>query len=213
MVTRYQDRYMRKDGTEYKVDQLKYTCYHKTRKLNNCDGQTSYIAKIIDRAVVDVLEEVFKRIKETPKDKALGKRYKLQVKECNAKYRKMESELEKMEKQLKSLKMEIGKALIGESNFTADQLSEAIKATQSKIDERNCEKEKLKSELDNKQDAMGKLGYYYNQFLSWAEEFQNSTLEQRKMIACQLIRRVKVSRGYKVNIEFDMNYQQFCEGL
>ncbi len=60
---------------------------------------------------------------------------------------------------------------------------------------------------------MGKLGYYYNQFLSWADEFQNSTLEQRKMIACQLIRCVKVSRGYNVNIEFDMNYQQFCEGL
>ena len=56
---------------------------------------------------------------------------------------------------------------------------------------------------------MGELGYYYNQFLSWADEFQNSTLEQRKMIACQLIRGVKVSRGYNVNIEFDMNYRGF----
>ena len=84
---------------------------------------------------------------------------------------------------------------------------------QSKLNEKISEKEKLKAELDNKQGAMGKLGYYYNQFLSWAEEFQNSTLEQRKMIACQLIRGVKVSRGYNVNIEFDTNYQQFCEGM
>ena len=48
VVTRYQDRYLRKDGTEYKIDQLKYTCYHKTRKLTNCDGQTSYVAETID---------------------------------------------------------------------------------------------------------------------------------------------------------------------
>ncbi len=213
VVTRYQDHYMRKDGTEYRVDQLKYTCYHKTRKLNNCDGQTSYIAETIDEVIVDVLNDLFKKIKETPKDEALEKRYKSQVGVCKSKYQKIESEVEKLENQLRTLKMEIGKALVGESAFTADQLSEAIREMQSKLNEKISEKEKLKAELDNKQGAMGKLGYYYNQFLSWAEEFQNSTLEQRKMIACQLIRGVKVSRGYNVNIEFDMNYQQFCEGM
>ena len=204
---------MRKDGTEYRVDQLKYTCYHKTRKLNNCNGQTSYIAETIDEAIVDVLNDLFRKIKETPKDKALEKKYKSQVGACKSKYQRIESEVEKLDNQLRTLKMEIGKALVGESAFTADQLSEAIRATQNKINERTSEKEKLQAELDNKQGAMGKLGYYYSQFLSWAQEFQNSTLEQRKMIACQLIRGVKVGRGYNVDIEFDMNYQQFCEGL
>ena len=118
-----------------------------------------------------------------------------------------------MENQLRTLKMEIGKSLVGESTFTADQLSEAINVTQKKINEQNSEKEKLKLELKNKKDAMGKLDYYYNQFLTWADEFKNSTLEQKKMIVCQLIRGVKVSRGYNVNIEFDMNYNQFCQGL
>lgn len=56
---------------------------------------------------------------------------------------------------------------------------------------------------------MGKLGYHYESFLSWANEFENSPLEQRKMIACQLIRQVLVSAGYNIKIEFDMNYQQF----
>lgn len=213
VVTRYQDLYMRKDGTEYKVDQLKYTCYHKTRKLNGCDGQTSYIAEMIDKTIVDVLDGLFRKIKETPKDKALEKRYKSRVSVCNSKYEKIKSEVDKMENQLRTLKMEIGKALIGESAFTADQLSEAIRETQRKIDEKIYEQEKLRSELDNKKDAVKKLDYYYTQFLSWAEEFHNSSLEQQKMIVCQLIRGVKVSRGYNVNIEFDMNYQQFCEGL
>ncbi|MGN1043668.1 MAG: recombinase zinc beta ribbon domain-containing protein [Acutalibacteraceae bacterium] len=125
-VTRYQDHYLRKDGTEYKIDQLKYTCYHKTRKLNNCDGQTSYIAAIIDKAVINVLDNLLKKIKEMPKDKALEKKYRSQVLVYNSKYKKVSAEVDKLNNQLKSLKMEIGKALVGESAFAADQLSEAI---------------------------------------------------------------------------------------
>lgn len=29
------------------------------------------------------------------------------------------------------------------------------------------------------------------------------------MIACQLIREVKVARGYEIEIVFDLNYEQF----
>ena len=70
---------MRKDGMEYRVDELKYTCYHKTRKLNDCDGQTSYKADRIDETMINVLEELFGKIKDTSKDKALERRYKSQV--------------------------------------------------------------------------------------------------------------------------------------
>lgn len=42
---------------------------------------------------------------------------------------------------------------------------------------------------------MGKLDYYYNQFLGWANEFANASLEQHKMIACGLIKKIKVSKG------------------
>ena len=79
---------MRKDGTEYRVDQLKYTCYYKTRKLNNCNGQTSYIAETIDEAIVDVLNDLFRKIKETPKDKALGKNRNRRSERANRNIRK-----------------------------------------------------------------------------------------------------------------------------
>ena len=115
--------------------------------------------------------------------------------------------------QLKTLKLEIGKSLVGESVFTAEQLSEAINVAQNKVNEKTLEKEKLKNELENKKESMGKLDYYYSQVLNLADEFEKSELEERKMIACQLIRNVKVSRGYNIKVEFDMDYQQFCEGL
>ena len=54
-----------------------------------------------------------------------------------------------------------------------------------------------------------KRGACDSQFRTWADEFDNSTMEQKKMIACQLIREVKVSRGYELEIVFDLNYEQF----
>lgn len=45
---RYRDHYTRADGSEYSVDQIKYSCYHKSRKLCKCDGQTTYQAGCVD---------------------------------------------------------------------------------------------------------------------------------------------------------------------
>ena len=50
----------------------------------------------------------------------------------------------------------------------------------------------------------------YNQFKSWADEFDTATLEQKKMIACHLFKRIEVGRDYKISVELNMSYQQFC---
>ena len=50
----------------------------------------------------------------------------------------------------------------------------------------------------------------YNQFKSWAEEFDTATLEQKKMIACHLFKRIEIGRDYKITVELNMTYRQFC---
>ena len=52
----------------------------------------------------------------------------------------------------------------------------------------------------------------YQQFKTWAEEFEDASFEAKKMIANQLFKRVEVSKGYKLNIELNLTYQQFLEG-
>ena len=56
---------------------------------------------------------------------------------------------------------------------------------------------------------MKKLDYYYDQFNSWAEEYETDTMEQKKMIVCQLIKEINVSKGYVLDIVFNLKYQQF----
>lgn len=56
----------------------------------------------------------------------------------------------------------------------------------------------------------------YQEFKSWADEFESASLEQKKMIAGHLFKRVEVSkvignRDCKVSVEMNMTYRQFCK--
>ena len=85
----------------------------------------------------------------------------------------------------------------------------SIDATKEELNEvENCLAESDDA-IEIQKSMLDKIDFYYEQFVSWAEEFDNSTLEQQKMIICQLIRAVRVSRGYNIEIEFNASYRQF----
>lgn len=208
--SQYCDHYFRKDGSEYRVRKEKYFCVKKAHQSVDCDGQSAYVADKVDLAVIGILYKYIDKIRETPQDKAIERKYKTQITACSDNQKKLTIENDKLTKRLQALNLEIANALVGESTFTPDQLSEAIKTTQVQIGSTSMQLAKITKELSNKKDAMGKIGFYYDQFLSWADEFESASNEERKMIVGQLIHKVKVSRGYSIEIEFDMNYQQFC---
>lgn len=70
--------------------------------------------------------------------------------------------------------------------------------------------EELRAEEEQKRQGIDMITPAYDQFKSWAEEFDMATLEQQKMIACHLFRRIEVGRGYQISVELNMTYRQFC---
>lgn len=56
MATSYTDSYTRTDGTTVKTNGIRYICYHRSRKLNDCDGQLVYVAERIDNEVVKIVQ-------------------------------------------------------------------------------------------------------------------------------------------------------------
>ena len=206
------ESYLRKDGTQGTSNSVRYVCYHKARKLNDCDGQVVYSARKIDDMVSEIVMDYLKRIKTTPKDRALEMRYKKEVEEKKKLKKSLVAQVTKIEKRLAELSVEIGKSLSGESTFTVDMLTMAINSTKEEKAFAESRLQECETELDEKKDVLDKLDYYYEQFVSWADEFENSTMEQKKMIICQLIKSIKVSRGYNLEIEFNISYRQFVEG-
>lgn len=84
-------------------------------KRGVCDGQSAYAAHRIDGAVLETLRDYLAKIKSTPKDIALEKRYKSEISEYRRKQTKLEKEIEKLKRQVVELSAEIGRSLLGES--------------------------------------------------------------------------------------------------
>lgn len=209
----YKDSYDRVDGSEYRIEQLKYLCYHKSRKLCKCDGQSTYTAECVDEAVCNTIKDMFRRIKDAPDEQALQKNLKKELSGFKAKQTKINLELKKNQKQLEKLEAEIANSLTGDSAYSPEQLSKAIKAVEEKISQSTGELEQLQEEMTGKKNSMELIKPAYERFTNWADEFDSASLERKKMIVGQLISRIEIGRGYKINIEFNVDYEQFCENM
>ncbi len=210
-TSRYVEEYRKQDGTEVCTEYVRYICHHRSRRLNDCDGATTYNAEKIDEAVIDVMRSLFAKITGCPQEEKIRSAYKKMMAENHHLQQKTEMELEKNRKQLAKLRLEIGKVLEGNSIYSEEDLASALNTVKAKITEGEAILEKLQDEDAQKKAMCDNMIPAYQQFRSWAEEFENASLETKKMIACQLFTRVEIGKGYKVHIELNMTYRQFLE--
>lgn len=209
IATSYVDRHFRADGSKHEVRRQRYICVKKSRKRGVCDGQSGYVSTKIDGAVETIVREYLEKIKATAKSVALEKRYQTEVTEMKEQKRELEQESSKWKERLENLSLEISKSLTGDSTFTPDVLSTAIEDVKIKLHAVETKLNQLNYALNNTQGAIKKLDVYYEQFRSWAEEFGGASLAEQKMIICQLVREIKVLRGYALQVSLDVNYNQF----
>lgn len=206
----HKDHYIRKDGSEYLKDELKYCCYHKANKLCECDGQTNYIAAKVDEAVSQIMRQVFENMDGAPAEEKYKEILKKQQAAKKASRRKITLQLEKDKKQLEILQTEIGKTLLGESLYTPEDLKEAINVVKKKVADGEEQLSALDSEIEQKKELEEIVLPAYRRFKSWAEEFDTAAQEQKKMIACQLFDRIELGKGYQITVHMNVTYQQFC---
>lgn len=99
--------------------------------------------------------------------------------------------------------------MLGDSKFTPDVLSMAIETTKTKIADNVQRIAEKQNQLNDKETDMNKIDYYYEEFVSWADEFDNAPAERQRMIICKLFKEILVGRGYSVQILMDSSYEQF----
>lgn len=204
------DRHTNKDGSEYIKVQPKYICYHKSRGLCECSGSTTYLVNRIDDAVCKLIHEMFANIKESPDEAVLKKDFDKQMTSYRAKITKLEHELTKYRQQLERLESEVAESLIGNSQFTPDVLNKSMKLVENKIKTTITAIDTLRKEMSDKKGSMEKIKPIYELFVSWAKEFDDSSIERKKMIISHLITKIEVHKGYKLNIQLNMEYEDFC---
>ncbi len=210
-ASKHSDKHILKDGTVKNYTQLTYMCPNKARNRGVCNGKSQYKANIIESYVLEAVNKVLGTIKMTDKDDSIKKRYRQEVVLKKKVYDSLQSQLKTEQKRLTTLIAEIGKALVGESNFSVDILNESIKLAKQKIEEIEKEIPKATSEYENENKLFQSLDNYYERFLGWSKEFNLASTEEKKMIICELVNKIIISEGYKVKIVFNYNYLQFIE--
>ena len=56
---------------------------------------------------------------------------------------------------------------------------------------------------------MGKIDYHYEEFRSWADEFDSASPERKKMIIGTLFKEINIGKGYEIEILMNGSYEQF----
>ena len=207
----YRERYTRKDGTVYDRSQLKYLCYHKSRGLCKCDGQSTYVAERVDAAVIELIHQMFENIKDAPDEGDIQKRFAKESASSKAQQTKLNLELKKNSDQLLKLQDEIGATLTGDSVYTPEQLSTAIKTVETRIVNIKDEIERLQNEVNCKKASLEQIRPMFEQFVRWARDFDTCTIEQKKMTISRLVTRIELHKDYELSVELNEEYQKFCE--
>ena len=157
------------------------------------------------------MHDIFDKMAGAPAEDRLKAMIKRQTVGCQAKQRKLSLELQKSKAQLEKLQLEIANALTGNSLFSPEDLSSSITTMKGRIAAAETELHELEQSEFQQRQSIAKILPAYNQFKSWADEFDSATKEQKKMIACQLFKRIEIGRNYAITCELNMTYQQFCE--
>ena len=121
--------------------------------------------------------------------------------------------MDKAKRELDALTEEISKCLLGESRFTEEMLGDLIDKKKNELKAAQDAVRQLDAQAENQEKIALELGRYYDQFTSWADEFDVASMERKRMILSELFSRIELDRGYQIRFEVDLNYRQFLEGI
>lgn len=70
---------------------------------------------------------------------------------------------------------------------------------------------RIEADLADLNNQSMRLQKDYDEMMSWANIYVGASKEQKKMILHQLIHKVIVGRDYKIDVQFNITYQQYQE--
>ena len=208
-TSRYYESYTRSDGSLYEKEYGRYICYHRSRRLNDCDGATTYIAEKIDERIILLIHQMFQQILCCKSAERIEQAYKEAMAKRRKNEKRLKKEHEKLQEQLEKLYLEIGKSLTGESLYNPQDLNLTISRLKTQLQMIEESLMDLQSDIDVKE----QFTRLYDQLSSWAKEFDAMPFQAKKMVANQLFSRVEIGKGYRIRCNFDESVKLFCSSI
>ena len=201
------------DGTEIARRRIRYVCYNKTRHRAECDGQTGYTMRILDGMAAEVLRQIFDKMKAVSEEEIIARTQQNMTVDIKAELSDAKREFAKATQDYENVKAKLMAVIRGESSLPESVLSDMADDAKKKMMKVSEKVSALNAEVHQSDERSKEIRKSYQRVLSWSEMFDNSDMAVKKMVAGYIIKRIEVYSGYRLHIEFKINFDQFALGL
>ena len=188
---------------------IRYGCHNKVRHPQDCDGQSGYSAEKLDGLVEKMVLHLFSNVKSIPEAKLMAGQAERKTAEAASTLANLKALHTAKNKELESYKSEVYKAIQGTSNWSGELLNELIAETKAAIEKLEEEMAEAQAELDDCKGMADNIRVEYNRILTWADMYEGSSIEARKMILRQIIKKVYIGRHYEVRLELSISFAEY----
>lgn len=199
------------DGTNGRV--AIYKCYNRTQHKGSCDGPTTYRAEKVDAVVSKIIHDVLQKAGTVRESDIVSQQIGATAVDLNQQIRLSKLELSRKRIELGKLEGLMLDSLDGKCVFTPEQVKSRMDSVQEAMTSLSANIESLEARLHDSEQIAKELTAQHKQLLSWTEMFDAASLAERKLIASQLIKAVTLSRGYEMQIEFNISEAQYLNGM
>lgn len=197
------------DGTIQKEVRARYQCHYNVRHPGECDGQSGYSVPKLDSIVETVIRMKFDEIAAAPESEILTNQHEKEIKLAKMQFDKAKTYLQEKEKDLEDYKGETLKVIRGQSKLSIDLLNSLTAEANEQIRDARAHAEKTEKHYLGLLESAENLRKEYDRLLTWADLYDKSTFEAKKMIAAQFIKAVRVGRDYNIEIDFNVSFEEF----
>lgn len=201
------------DGVQVARRRIRYVCYNKTRHRAECSGQTGYTMHILDGMVTEVLHQIFDKMKAVREDEIVSRTQMNVTADVKNQLTAAKREFAKATKEYEAVKSKLMAIIRGESNLPESLISEMAEDAKQKMMAASEKVSALSAEMEQSNSRTDEIRRDYRNIMKWSEIFDSSDMAVKKMIAGYLIKKVSVYSGYRLHIEFNINFAQFELGL
>lgn len=202
-------RKIHKDGQIYYEQRPRYACHFKPRHPGECDGQSGYGVKKLDAMVDQIVRMQLERIRTSPNSKIISEHHQKAVDLAAARVKIARTQLSEKQREIADYQSEIIRAIRGESKFSDELLNTLLVKAKEEEEQLHEACACAQTELNDLTKGMDKEIEEYGKLLSWAEIYDTCSFEAKKMFISHFIKSVHVFRGYDLEVEFNVSFEEF----
>ena len=201
------------NGVQVARRRIRYVCYNKTRHRAECSGQTGYTMHILDGMVTEVLHQIFDRMKAVREDEIVSRTQMNVTADVKNQLTAAKREFTRATREYDAVKSKLMAIIRGESNLPESVISEMAEDAKKKMMAASEKVSALNAEMEQSNSRTNEIRRDYQSIMNWSEIFDSSDVAVKKMVAGYLIKKINVYSGYRLHIEFNINFAQFELGL